>query len=638
MLNHLFTECKIGSITIPNRLVMSPMITNNTGMDNKPNARVSEYYIERAKGGWGLLIQEAMFVTPKSRAFENTLGMWDDSFIPLYKELLDSVHQYGTKMFAQLHHAGRQADTEMGGEAPTCIPCPVQPTRLPHELTTEEVKELVSAYGKAAKRVKEAGFDGIEIHAGHGYLINAFMDFFANKRTDEYGGCFRNRVRFAEEIINEIRANVGNDYPLGIRISYNEAPGGLRPTDLKTIAHYLANNTKLDFLDLTVGTRGIAPDTMRPMFHDRAWLVDLASEIKKYVDIPVMTVSRIYDPFMADEIIANGKADFVMMARQTLADPDMPNKVKAGKYDCVRHCIGCLQGCEGNLMVNKSIGCMVNPRTGYEYCDDISKVEEPKHVVIIGGGPAGIEAAHAAAIKGHKVDLYEKEATLGGNFLTAAYPPGKGEFVLYTTWAMNELPELGVTIHYNTELSKEEILALNADKIIVAVGGVVAKPPIPGIDGKNVVTAEDILRGKVAAGLNVVVAGGGSVGAETGLYLGVGKGRNVTVVEMRDQIAGDDNAYVRPYLINELNRFQVKQLVNTKILEFKEDCVKVEQNGVMMDIPCDTIVLAFGYRTNTTLADELKAAGADVVLVGDAKRVSNALAATREGYEAGLHI
>lgn len=638
MLDHVFSPYKIGSVTIPNRLVMSAMITNSTGADHRPNARTLAYYTERAKGGWGLLIHEGIFITPRSRAFEDTLAAWDDMFIDDYKKLLESVHSHGSKMFAQLMHAGRQAKTEMGGEAPSPIPCPAQPMRMPHELTTDEIKDLVRAYGQAARRMKAAGFDGISIHGGHGYLINAMMDLYANKRTDEYGGCFSNRMRFAKELLCEIRKEVGEGFPIGMRISYNNAPGGIRETDLKTIAYYLANETPIDYLDVSIGTRGIAPDSARPMFHQRAWLSKLAGEIKRMINIPVMTVSRIYDPFMADQIIASGDADFILMGRQTLADPDMPKKAMAGEFECIRHCIGCLQGCSGNLMENKPVGCLVNPRTGFEYCDDISEAKIKKHVVVIGGGPAGIEAAHAAAIRGHKVDLYEKTASLGGGFLTAAYPPGKGEFIMYSTWAMNALPKMGVNIHYNTSLTAEEIAALSADKVFIATGGKVLLPPIKGINGGNVVTAEDVLRGRVVPGMKVVIAGGGSVGAETALYEAVKIGKDVTLIEMKGSIAADDNPAVRPYLLSELERFGVKIRVDTKINEITENSVIAQCGGEEIVFPCDNVILALGYTPDSALFDELKKLGVNVEALGDASNVRNALAATREGYEAGLRV
>jgi len=650
MLDHLFSPCKIGNVEIANRLILSPMITNFSDTNCELTDKSIAYYEARAKGGWGLIISESLGVTPASRAFPYMTSIWDDRFLKQGTRLADTVHKYGSKIFAQMQHCGRQATcTGEDTEAPTAVPCPNAPDVVPHELTVDEIHDIVRAFGESAARAKRAGFDGIAVHFGHGYLPSAFMNPFSNHRIDEYGGCFENRMRFPREVIESIRAHVGADFPILIRISIDNAPGGIRNADVMSIAYYIDQFCPVDAIDVSCGTRGDGLGNIRPMYAEHAWGFETTSRVKKLVKVPVVTVGRYNDPFLADTVIASGNIDFVAMARQSLADPEFPNKARAGKFDSIRTCIGCCQGCEGALFGqgDKPISCLVNPSLGHEYCDDLSKVENPKNVVVIGGGPAGMEAARAAALRGNKVTLFEKADRLGGNFLLGSYPPGKGEIATYIRTASCDLVDLNVNVRLNEEATAEKIKALSPDTVIVATGGVAVIPKISGIDGANVVTAEDVLLSRKPVGQKIVVAGGGSVGAETAVFLGMLK-KDVTIVEMLPKIAGGELANIRSYLIGLLDRFKVTRYVSTKITKITSDGVCVEQvegapgcscknAKIPSVIDADTVVLAFGYRPQNSLSAELEKAGIKVVTVGDASSVGTALDATRAGYVAGLN-
>lgn len=641
MLDHLFAPGKIGNCEIKNRLAVTAMVTNYCDEKGFATERYIRYHEEKAKGGWGLIITEDYAISPHCMGYANIAGLYNDDQILGHRELTDRVHQYGAKIFAQIYHAGRQSHAAVNGGvqpiAPSAIPCPWC-RDLPREMTKADIRQVVIDFGACAKRVKAAGFDGLELHAGHGYLLAEFMSTYVNKRTDEYGGCLDNRVRIIKEVYDEIRANVGDDFPVTIRFSANEdMPGGREIAETRVLAK-LFEEWGFDALHVSAGVYGdYNRGIVSSMYENHAWTVDYAAEVKKIVNIPVFTVNRINDPRMADQLIEMGKADFIGMGRGSLADPELPNKAKAGRMCDIRYCIGCLQGCTGALYDGSPVTCLVNPSVGREYEIDYSIVENPKRIAVIGAGPAGLETAIHAARRGHDVTLYEAKDKTGGQFVSAACPPAKGEFTTFLCWANRQLETCGVKLLLNTPATVDLIKAGHFDEVVVTTGGTPLVPPIKGIDQPHVKFAEEVLTGKVAAGDNCVIAGGGEVGCETAAWLGAAQ-KGATVVEMKPVLMEELDGVSKEKMLGILDRFHIRSYVNTKVLEFKEHSVLVETPEGTKELPCDTVVLAMGYRPNTKLADELESAGIHVHRIAGATRTSNAMVANREGMELGLAL
>ncbi|MBM4761095.1 FAD-dependent oxidoreductase [Bacillus sp. B15-48] len=641
MFERLFSPYKISDCEIPNRLVVPAMVANYCNEDGTATDRYIAYHEAKAKGGWGLIITEDYAINQNAMGYKYIGGLWNDEQIPSHQKLTDAIHKHDSKIFCQIYHAGRQSNRFVNGGmqpvAPSAIPCPWM-RELPRELTIPEIEQLVEDFGDCALRAKKAGFDGIELHAGHGYLIAEFMSPYANKRTDKYGGCLENRLRFTKEIYENIRSKVGKDFPVIIRFSADEAIHGGRDMAESRVLAKLFEEWGFDALHVSSGAYGNHnKGIVSPMYVPHAWTVDFAAEIKKIVNIPVITVNRINDPRMADNILQMEKADFVAMGRGSLADPDLPSKAKAGDLTSIRYCIACMQGCVGGLLTGNSITCLVNPSLGREGELDYEPVTEPQSVYIAGAGPGGLEAARTAAIKGHKVTIFEKRDFLGGQFKSAAYPPHKGELATYTSWLANELEKLGVTIHLNTELTKEVVVNDQPDTVIVATGGNPLIPAIKGVEKPHVLTAEDVLLGNVATGDRIVVAGGGEVGGETAAHLALQE-REVAIVEMLPSLLSELDGVNRVHLKKILNEYEVQQYTNSKLVEILDDAVVVENSSGTVTIPAETVVLALGYKPNNKLAEELQSVHHNVITIGGAIKTSNALIATREGFDTGMNI
>lgn len=641
MLKNLFLSKKINNCEIPNRLVVTAMVANYCNTDGTATDKYIAYHEAKAKGGWGLIITEDYAINEHAMGYERIAGLWNDAQIESHKRLTDTIHKYDSKIFAQIYHAGRQTCNFVNGGvqpvAPSAIPCPWL-RELPRELKKSEIKQIVSDFGDTALRAKKAGFDGVEIHAGHGYLLAEFLSPYSNKRTDEYGGCLDNRARIVKEVIENIRSKVGEEFPVIIRFSGDETVEGGRDMSESRVLAKLFEEWGVDGLHVSSGAYGnYNKGIVSTMYIPHAWTTEFANEIKKIVNIPVITANRINDPRMADNILEMGKADFIGMGRGSLADPELPNKAKNGDFTSIRYCIGCLQGCVNKLLEGEGITCLVNPTLGRDLEIDYKKTTEPKKVCVIGGGPGGLEAARAAALKGHDVELYEKRDFLGGQFKAAAYPPCKGELSTYVSWISGELDKLNVNVHLNTEVTKELINEKKADYIIVATGGNPIVPPIKGVNKNHVCTAEDMLLGKIQPGDNIVVAGGGEVGGETAAHLAMQE-RKVTIVEMQPDILNELDAMSTLQLKSILDRYGVDIKTNTKVVEILDDGVVVDNGNETFTINADTIVLGLGYRPNNALVEDLKELDATVIVIGGAIKTSNALVAIREGFDVGISI
>jgi NADPH-dependent 2,4-dienoyl-CoA reductase/sulfur reductase-like enzyme len=463
------------------------------------------------------------------------------------------------------------------------------------------------------------------------------MSSYSNKRTDQYGGTFINRLRFPLEIIKNVRAKVGPEFPIGFRISADEfVPGGNTIVDTRAIAPIL-EEAGIDVIHVSGGCYASSDKFIPPSAVPHGNLTHLAAEIKKVVDIPVITVSRINDPFIAESLLAAGTADFVAMGRAALADPDLPQKTAESKFEEIRMCIGCEQGCLNKLFEDEPIRCLVNPKLGKEKELSIQPAKEKKKVIVVGGGPGGMTAAIVAAEADHSVTLYEKSDRLGGQVYLASIPPGKGEFSSLIHWQINQLKKFGVEVHLNTEATLLLIETKEPDEVIIATG---AKPKIPNILGANlqtVIFAFDVLSGKRGVNHNVVVVGGGSVGAETACFL-ANQGKNVTLVEVLPKIAIDYEPGPKKYLLEELEEKNVTIYVNTRVHSIVHNGVTLVNGSEKTFLPADSIVLAMGAKSDNELASKLKDRSYHVSVIGDAIKIRKALEAIEEGYLAGILV
>ena len=635
----VFEPFKLGNLELKNRMVVSAMVTNYCSPDGRATEKFIAYHEHKARGGWGLIITEDYAVTPTAGGFVRLPGLWEDGQIESHRELTERVHRAGGKIAAQIYHAGRETSSAVTGVQPVA-PSPVKEPSMPEtprELTVEEIHELVEQFGDCARRAREAGFDAVEVHGAHGYLVGAFASPFSNKRSDEYGGTIRNRARFAMEIIRNIKKKCGEDYPVLYRMSAVEyVPGGLEIEESKVIAR-LVEEAGADCIHCSQGVYASTHTIIPPAVFPIAGYVENAAQIKQAVKIPVIAVGRINDVEIAESVLESGKADLVTMARASLADPDMPNKVKEGRADEVIRCIGCLQGCAGENGKGNCVRCLVNPLTGMEDEYDLSPVQSPKQVLVIGGGVSGCEAAIAAAMKGHKVTLIEKTGRLGGQWIPASVPIGKSEFTSFIYWQKKMLEKLHVQVLLNTEADKELIRLYEPDTLILATGSRPFIPPVKGTDQDFVTNAHDILLGKREAGDHVVVVGGGLVGAETADMLG-GQCSQVSIIEMLPQIMKDGEPSPAKYMKERFRANGVKIYTSTKLTEVGDHCVIAEREGESFTIEnVDTVIIAVGVRSDRSLLDHVEDLSCKIMKVGDANGVKNGYLGIREGFEAGLN-
>ena len=643
----LFSSGKIGALETKNRIVMPPMVRNYA--DEKGN--VTQRYIAHidriARGGVGTMILEASFIRPDGKGFSHELGIYTDEAIPGLRQLVDAAHTYGAVVGPQLYHAGRQTSSKVTGVqpiAPSAIPDPTI-NEVPRALNVVEIHEIVNDFALAAGRAKEAGCDFVEIHGAHGYLITQFLSSFSNSRNDQYGGSDEGRMRFMSEVVQAVRKTVGSRFPVIMRISANEMV-----TNGITL-EYGANISKkleelgVDAIDVSSGNyasfnRGYM---ITPMSMPDGQEVPFAEWIKSCcVKIPVITVGKIRSPAMAEDIIRTGKADFVAIGRSLLADPDWPKKAQDGHANLIRSCIACNEGCITRLFSNQDVWCTVNPETGREdeFAKPLPKVK--RSVFIVGGGPAGMEAARIAALRGHKVTLLDEHDHLGGTLLLAAMLPNRPGWSELRDYLVGEMKRLGINIRLRTKATAELAKKEGAEVAIIAIGASQSPPKIPGIELKNVVLSRDLLDGKARIrGEKVVVMGGGASGALIADFLSR-REYDVTVVTSGRNIAKDAPVVVRDLLLDQLQQRDVKMLTNTRILGIEKGKVLIEGPGgseeLPGELPADTVVASTGAKSNNSLPDELRKFLPQVFVVGDAVQPRDVTFAMVEGAMAGLSI
>ncbi len=644
MLEHVFSPITINGKEIRNRTAVPAMVMNLCNEDGTCTERFTAYHEAKSRGGFGLIITEDFAVCPEGKGFRYLPGLWNDEQIPGFTEFTERIHAHGATLIAQIYHAGRQSHYSIIGtapEAPSAIPCPFSPLEedMPQELTRERIHEIVSQFGDCAQRAEKAGFDGVEIHGAHGYLIAQFLSPYSNKRTDEYGGPLQNRVRFAQEIIKDIRKKVKPDFIVGFRISADEyVTGGRNIQDTLTIIPML-EPLGIDFFNISAGVYRSFDAVIPSMYMPHAWNIDAAAEAKKIVkNAKILSVGRFNDIRLAETELSLGKCDMVLFGRQSITEPDTPRLAKEGKFDEIRQCIGCHHKCIQNLLMNIPGGCILNPEVGNEdRIKPAGKTDNPKKIMVIGAGPAGLATAIEAAKRGHSVKVFEKRGWAGGQFRLGSVPAGKGEICTFIVWQENQCKKLGVDIIFNTEVTLDLVKQEKPDIIIAALGATpIVSDKIPGIHGNNVVTAHDVLEGKAWTGGKVVVIGGGASGAETANHLASNL-KTVTLIEMLSDIAIDEIVVPRWGLLADLKKNNVQVYTETTLKEINERGV-VLSGKYSGQLDADTVVLAMGSKANDAFAQELINAGYDVRLVGDVKKVGLASEAIEAGFFLGREL
>lgn len=628
---HLFEPIQIGKTTVKNRIFMPPLSTNLADKGYVTDALV-EHYSNRARGGVGLIVTEVTTVEPTYTYLPGDMSIYDDSYIPGWKKLVDAVHKYDTKILSQLFHPAYMA-FPVPGTPQLIAPSNVGPyyaKSAPRAVTVEELHVLVRQFGEAALRFKKAGGDGVEIQCAHAHgLLGGFLTPLYNKRTDEYGGDINGRLRLTLEVIREVRKQCGDDFIIDVRISGDEySEGGLTLNDMIYVSKQLEKEG-VDFLHVSGGNtikRGSsmpAPGTS-PAPHAHA-----SEEIRKHVHIPVATVARINEPWVAEELIADGKADICMIGRANLCDSEFANKAREGRTDDIRPCIGCGR-CLTGIMFGKPIACTVNPSVE---TNDIDEADVKKKVLVIGGGPAGMEAAYVAKKRGHEVVLCEKENELGGLLRLAAVPISKQELCKVIKFMARRLNNEGIDVRTGCEVTPQMLEDEFKDYEIICSTGAKPKEIEVFKQFKQTMTADDILSGRKFPGRKIVILGGGSVGCETADYLAplvndlFPANRDVTVIEMTGSLMTGDGGAAKSRLTQRLMSKGVKLLLNAQVKKVDESTITYEQDGEEHTIKdADTLVFAVGYTPTKVEYDNAH-------YIGDCDKVGNLKDAISGAYQ-----
>ena len=659
---NLFTPVKIGSVTIKNRFAMAPMgplgLADSEGGFNQ---RGIDYYTERAKGGTGLIITGVTFSDCKveTQSMPNCPNSTYNPvhFIRTSREMTERVHAYGSKIFLMMSAGfGRVTSPTNLGEFP-----PVAPSAIPHRwldkicrpLTVEEIRSIVKSFGDGAYNAKRAGFDGVEIHAVHeGYLLDQFAISMFNLRTDEYGGSLENRLRFAREVVEEIKSRCGSDFPVVMRFSVKSMikdwrEGALPGEEFEEKGRDIAEGLEAakllvqygyDALDTDVGTYDAWWWNHPPMYQEKGLYRPYCKMVKEVVDVPVLCAGRMDNPDMASQALENGECDIISLGRPLLADPDYVNKLRSGRLAQIRPCISCQEGCMGRIQEYSMINCAVNPQAARERDMAYEPILKSKKVLVVGGGVAGCEAARVLAIRGHQPELFEKGSRLGGNLIPGGAPEFKEDDLALAEWYATTLKDLNVPVHLNHEVTKEEVLAGNYDAVIIATGSQPKKFSLG--DDDKVYTAAQVLLKEKDCGDSTVIVGGGLVGCETALWLAQ-HGKKVTIVEALDKILAVNGplCHANKDMLERLVPFNgVEVVTGAKVKSYAGGVLTAETAEGEKTIPCDSVILAVGYREEDSLYRQLEFDVPEIYLLGDAKKVSNIMYGIWDAFEVANHI
>jgi 2-enoate reductase len=656
----LFEPIKIGKVEIKNRIAMAPMgIGGLLNLDGSPGPRALDYYLERARGGVGLIITSVFKVENEVEPFRGVMQLVSRQALAPFAELAEAVHSLGTKIFVQLTAGfGRvMGRVRLKGQpvSASAIPYYWDPSQTCRELKTEEVEQLVKAFGRAAEVLADAGIDGIELHAHEGYLFDQFATALWNRRKDKYGGSLEGRLQLAFEVLREIKGRAGQNFPVQYRFGLKHYVKALNSGALPGEPFIEAGRDIEEGLQVAQKLEAAGFDSLHvdagcydswywphpPVYQQPGFMVNMAAAVKKAVKIPVIGVGKLGLPELAEKVIAEGKADLVAIGKALLTDPFWVKKVEEGNAERIRPCIGCHDGCMGRLMKGKPLSCAVNPSTGRERFYRLERTERPRKVLVIGGGPAGLEAARVASLRGHQVVLYEKANALGGHLLEASVPDFKKDLARLLDWYKKELEDLNLEIKTGFEVSPAGVKKENPEVTILAAGSIPIVPDIPGMEKEIVSTAIDLLLGKKKAGEKVLVLGGGLIGCETALWL-ARQGKKVTIVEpLHDLlIAGIPVQHMnRLMLLDMLKFYKVNVFTHTSLSEVTEEgAIVMDRDFGKRNLPADTVVIAAGLKPEQELYRALQGQTPNLFLIGDSRKAQNIMNSVWDAYEVARMI
>lgn len=621
----LFDGIKIGNLELKNRVMMAPMENGMAALGTgEVTDRIIAFFEERAENNVALIMPGSIGVSPEGRGLPTQLSMYDESHVAGHKRLVDAIHAKGSLVGAQIYHAGRQASEAITGLtplAPSAMPCFIL-SNHPEEITVAQMEEIKDKFVKSARWCVEAGYDLVEVHFAHGYLLHSFMSTHSNFRTDEFGGSFENRIKYPMDVLKAVIAEVGNEVPVQIRVSVDEyVEDGMKFNEVKEVCK-LAVEAGVASVSLSAGCYDAVDYAIQPMYIPQGFIVPFAEELKKEINVPVIVAARLNNACLIKDIVDSNKADMVAVGRGLIADAQIITKIKNCDEANIRYCVACNQGCIDRVLGGMHAHCMVNPVAGEEETRALKAKDKDLTVAVIGAGPAGMQAALTAAQRGFNVNLYTKDG-LNGKLSTVATPPEKDTFLMFKDYLTAQIAKHAINVIDKEVKGCEDV---EGDVVILATGSKQLTPPIKGIDGANVVYAEDVLKGCATVGSSAVVIGAGLVGTETCKFLGE-KGVALHLVEMKDNIADGIGGTFVGHMFAKLAEYKVNVMTSSTVNEITATGVVV--NGE--EIACESVVIAAGYKAVNCLEETLKAKF-EVHVVGDAKAPRRILDAVEEAY------